>query len=234
MRRGGSGSFAPPPADSPVALTLPSQPRSRHRHPLRSISPHISLPQPRPRSLRAISPPLPASAASCSRRPRWSSTPWPSPPHSPPPRGPVIPAPPGHPDDGRRGLRDRHHRVRGHGPAAADRGHPRRLGPPRGLADQPLHPPRGRRQPAIGDRPMFEILPIARFVSVIPNSSFFSVTALVTARLSPPTRRAQSVSAMMLDLAISTMVGVPPRRRWPRRSAGARPKGSSSSRPWPA
>jgi DHA1 family inner membrane transport protein len=57
--------------------------------------------------------------------------------------------------------------------------------------------------------PTFSILAIARFVSGLPHGAFFGVAALVASRLSPPGRRARSVSKVMLGLTIATMLGVP-------------------------
>jgi DHA1 family inner membrane transport protein len=57
--------------------------------------------------------------------------------------------------------------------------------------------------------PTFSILAIARFVSGLPHGAFFGVAALVASRLSPPGRRARSVSMVMLGLTIATMLGVP-------------------------
>lgn len=57
--------------------------------------------------------------------------------------------------------------------------------------------------------PSFSILAIARFVAGLPHGAFFGVAALVASRLSPPGRRARSVSKVMLGLTIATMLGVP-------------------------
>ncbi|MBK0331580.1 MFS transporter [Brachybacterium sp. MASK1Z-5] len=57
--------------------------------------------------------------------------------------------------------------------------------------------------------PTFSILAIARFVAGLPHGAFFGVAALVASRLSPPGRRARSVSKVMLGLTIATMLGVP-------------------------
>jgi DHA1 family inner membrane transport protein len=43
----------------------------------------------------------------------------------------------------------------------------------------------------------------------LPHGAFFGVASLVAARLSPPGRRARSVSQVMLGLTIATMLGVP-------------------------
>ncbi|MCG7310785.1 MFS transporter [Brachybacterium sp. ACRRE] len=57
--------------------------------------------------------------------------------------------------------------------------------------------------------PTFSILAIARFIAGLPHGAFFGVAALVASRLSPPGRRARSVSKVMLGLTIATMLGVP-------------------------
>ncbi|WP_240613163.1 MFS transporter [Brachybacterium endophyticum] len=57
--------------------------------------------------------------------------------------------------------------------------------------------------------PTFGVLALARFVAGLPHGAFFGVAALVAARLSPPGRRARSVSRVMLGLTIATMLGVP-------------------------
>ncbi|MFE5775300.1 MFS transporter [Brachybacterium sp. NPDC056505] len=57
--------------------------------------------------------------------------------------------------------------------------------------------------------PTFPVLATARFVSGLPHGAFFGVAALVASRLSPPGRRARSVSKVMLGLTIATMLGVP-------------------------
>ncbi|HIY24186.1 MAG TPA: MFS transporter [Candidatus Brachybacterium merdigallinarum] len=55
----------------------------------------------------------------------------------------------------------------------------------------------------------FTVLAAARFLSGLPHGAFFGVASLVAARLSPPGRRARSVSLVMLGLTIATMLGVP-------------------------
>lgn len=55
----------------------------------------------------------------------------------------------------------------------------------------------------------FTMLAGARFVSGLPHGAYFGVASLVAARLSPPGRRARSVSLVMLGLTIATMIGVP-------------------------
>ena len=57
--------------------------------------------------------------------------------------------------------------------------------------------------------PDFATLAIARFIAGLPHGAFFGVASLVASRLSPPGRRARSVSLVMLGLTIATMVGVP-------------------------
>jgi DHA1 family inner membrane transport protein len=57
--------------------------------------------------------------------------------------------------------------------------------------------------------PTFSVLAAARFVAGLPHGAFFGVASLVAARLSPPGRRARSVSLVMLGLTIATMLGVP-------------------------
>lgn len=57
--------------------------------------------------------------------------------------------------------------------------------------------------------PSFTVLALARFVAGLPHGAFFGVSALVASRLSPPGRRARSVSLVMLGLTIATMLGVP-------------------------
>ncbi|UEJ81819.1 MFS transporter [Brachybacterium halotolerans subsp. kimchii] len=57
--------------------------------------------------------------------------------------------------------------------------------------------------------PTFSILAVARFIAGLPHGAFFGVAALVASRLSPPGRRARSVSKVMLGLTIATMLGVP-------------------------
>jgi DHA1 family inner membrane transport protein len=57
--------------------------------------------------------------------------------------------------------------------------------------------------------PDFTVLAAARFVAGLPHGAFFGVASLVAARLSPPGRRARSVSQVMLGLTIATMLGVP-------------------------
>lgn len=57
--------------------------------------------------------------------------------------------------------------------------------------------------------PTFSALAPARFVAGLPHGAFFGVASLVAARLSPPGRRARSVSLVMLGLTIATMLGVP-------------------------
>jgi MFS transporter, DHA1 family, inner membrane transport protein len=49
----------------------------------------------------------------------------------------------------------------------------------------------------------------ARFLAGLPHGAYFGVAALFAARLSPPHRRARSVSQVMLGLSIATMLGVP-------------------------
>ncbi|WP_232820229.1 MFS transporter [Brachybacterium sp. YJGR34] len=57
--------------------------------------------------------------------------------------------------------------------------------------------------------PDFTVLAIARFLAGLPHGAYFGVASLVAARLSPPGRRARSVSLVMLGLTIATMLGVP-------------------------
>jgi MFS transporter, DHA1 family, inner membrane transport protein len=57
--------------------------------------------------------------------------------------------------------------------------------------------------------PDFTVLATARFVAGLPHGAFFGVASLVAAHLSPPGRRARSVSLVMLGLTIATMIGVP-------------------------
>src|SRR5690625_2550899 len=57
--------------------------------------------------------------------------------------------------------------------------------------------------------PDFTVLASARFLAGLPHGAYFGVASLVAARLSPPGRRARSVSLVMLGLTIATMVGVP-------------------------
>ncbi|HLS73530.1 MAG TPA: MFS transporter [Actinomycetaceae bacterium] len=55
----------------------------------------------------------------------------------------------------------------------------------------------------------FTVLASSRFLAGLPHGAYFGVASLVAARLSPPDRRARSVSLVMLGLTIATMVGVP-------------------------
>ncbi|MBB5832557.1 MFS transporter [Brachybacterium aquaticum] len=57
--------------------------------------------------------------------------------------------------------------------------------------------------------PDFAVLAISRVLSGLPHGAYFGVAALVASRLSPPGRRARSVSLVMLGLTIATMLGVP-------------------------
>ncbi|MGO3289894.1 MFS transporter, partial [Brachybacterium sp.] len=57
--------------------------------------------------------------------------------------------------------------------------------------------------------PDFTTLAVARFVAGLPHGAYFGVASLVASRLSPPGRRARSVSLVMLGLTIATMIGVP-------------------------
>ncbi|ASK66141.1 MFS transporter [Brachybacterium avium] len=57
--------------------------------------------------------------------------------------------------------------------------------------------------------PDFATLASARFIAGLPHGAYFGVASLVAARLSPPGRRARSVSLVMLGLTIATMIGVP-------------------------
>ncbi|MGO1599116.1 MAG: MFS transporter [Brachybacterium sp.] len=57
--------------------------------------------------------------------------------------------------------------------------------------------------------PDFTTLAIARLIAGLPHGAYFGVASLVASRLSPPGRRARSVSLVMLGLTIATMVGVP-------------------------
>ncbi|WP_246958325.1 MFS transporter [Brachybacterium sp. Marseille-Q7125] len=57
--------------------------------------------------------------------------------------------------------------------------------------------------------PTFAVLAVGRFAAGFPHGAYFGVAALVAARLSPPGRRARSVSLVMLGLTVATMVGVP-------------------------
>ena len=55
----------------------------------------------------------------------------------------------------------------------------------------------------------YTVLAASRFLSGLPHGAYFGVASLVAARLSPPGRRARSVSLVMLGLTIATMLGVP-------------------------
>ncbi|MEE1619618.1 MFS transporter [Brachybacterium sp. J153] len=57
--------------------------------------------------------------------------------------------------------------------------------------------------------PSFGVLAIARVIAGLPHGAYFGVASLVASRLSPPGRRARSVSLVMLGLTIATMLGVP-------------------------
>jgi MFS transporter, DHA1 family, inner membrane transport protein len=57
--------------------------------------------------------------------------------------------------------------------------------------------------------PDFVTMTAARFLAGLPHGAFFGVATLLAARLSPPHRRARSVSQVMLGLSIATMLGVP-------------------------
>ncbi|WP_394216395.1 MFS transporter [Brachybacterium vulturis] len=57
--------------------------------------------------------------------------------------------------------------------------------------------------------PDFATLAGARFIAGLPHGAYFGVASLVAARLSPPGRRARSVSLVMLGLTVATMIGVP-------------------------
>lgn len=49
----------------------------------------------------------------------------------------------------------------------------------------------------------------ARFVAGLPHGAYFGIAAVVAAHVSPPQRRARSVSQVMVGLSVATTVGVP-------------------------
>src|SRR5699024_3139586 len=55
----------------------------------------------------------------------------------------------------------------------------------------------------------FTVLASSRLIAGLPHGAYFGVASLVASRLSPPGRRARSVSLVMLGLTIATMLGVP-------------------------
>ena len=57
--------------------------------------------------------------------------------------------------------------------------------------------------------PDYGTLATSRLVAGLPHGAYFGVASLVASRLSPPGRRARSVSLVMLGLTIATMLGVP-------------------------
>lgn len=50
---------------------------------------------------------------------------------------------------------------------------------------------------------------IARFVAGLPHGAYFGIAAVVAAHISPPQRRARSVSQVMVGLSVATTIGVP-------------------------
>lgn len=50
---------------------------------------------------------------------------------------------------------------------------------------------------------------VARFVAGLPHGAYFGIAAVVAAHISPPQRRARSVSQVMVGLSVATTVGVP-------------------------
>ncbi|WP_127130619.1 MFS transporter [Georgenia sp. SYP-B2076] len=49
----------------------------------------------------------------------------------------------------------------------------------------------------------------ARFLAGLPHGAYFGIAALVASAISPPQRRARSVSLVMVGLTVATMLGVP-------------------------
>lgn len=50
---------------------------------------------------------------------------------------------------------------------------------------------------------------VSRVLAGLPHGAYFGLTAVVAAAISPPQRRARSVSLVMVGLTVATMVGVP-------------------------
>lgn len=50
---------------------------------------------------------------------------------------------------------------------------------------------------------------VARFLAGVPHGAYFGIAALVASAISPPQRRARSVSLVMVGLTVATMLGVP-------------------------
>ncbi|MPV38305.1 MFS transporter [Georgenia subflava] len=49
----------------------------------------------------------------------------------------------------------------------------------------------------------------ARFLAGVPHGAYFGIAAVVASAVSPPQRRARSVSMVMVGLTVATMLGVP-------------------------
>ncbi|PFG38560.1 DHA1 family inner membrane transport protein [Georgenia soli] len=49
----------------------------------------------------------------------------------------------------------------------------------------------------------------ARFLAGVPHGAYFGIAAVVASAVSPPQRRARSVSLVMVGLTVATMLGVP-------------------------
>jgi len=50
---------------------------------------------------------------------------------------------------------------------------------------------------------------VARFLAGVPHGAYFGIAAVVASAVSPPQRRARSVSLVMIGLTVATMLGVP-------------------------
>ena len=50
---------------------------------------------------------------------------------------------------------------------------------------------------------------LARFLAGVPHGAYFGIAAVVASAVSPPQRRARSVSLVMIGLTVATMLGVP-------------------------
>lgn len=50
---------------------------------------------------------------------------------------------------------------------------------------------------------------VARFLAGVPHGAYFGIAAVVASAVSPPQRRARSVSLVMVGLTVATMLGVP-------------------------
>ncbi|MCF8480728.1 MAG: MFS transporter [Rhodospirillum sp.] len=57
--------------------------------------------------------------------------------------------------------------------------------------------------------PTYEWMLFFRFLSGVPHGAYFGVASLVAVSVSPPGKRVQAVSRVMLGLTIATIIGVP-------------------------